>query len=473
MIRSVGALNNIWKIPDLKRKVLYTLMILLIYRVGAHVPTPFIDAAQLEAFIERTRSGIGSSLFAMVDLLSGNAFRQMSVLALGIMPYISVSIIIQLLAVVYPKLQKLQQEGALGQAKINRITRQFTVILAVIQGLAMGIYLQSNGLSALTGNLSWIFLLTTMVAMTAGTTFLMWLGERITEAGIGNGISLIIAVGIMATYPADAISLFQQISTGAVNRGGLWAVLIIVLFILSTVAIILIQDGTRRLPMQHARRVVGRRVMGGSGSSYLPLKINTAGVIPVIFASAILAFPSFLAQLLPGGGNEGAGAWLSNFFAINSQSNLYNLLGLQSGGILNVLKAFNAHIITFALMTGFFCYFYTAVTFNPDDVANNLKKSGSFIPGKRPGRPTSEYIDYVLTRVTTFGALFLVSIAVLPMVLQVGYDMPFQAGSFVGGTGLIIVVGVMLDLLKQIESQLLMRHYEGFAARRTTSSRWR
>lgn len=470
MIRSVGALNNIWKIPELKKKVLYTLLLLFIYRVGSHIPTPFIDRNALGDLIDKTRQGLGSSLFAVVDLFSGNAFRQASVLALGIMPYISVSIILQLLAVVYPKLQKLQQEGALGQAKINRLTRQFTVLLALFQGLGMGIFFQSSGLTYMTGAYSWLFLFTTVVSLTAGTTFLMWLGERITEDGIGNGISLIIAVGIMASYPGDALSLFTQISQGAVPA--IWGIIVVILFMISTVAIILIQAGTRRIPMQHARRVVGRRVMGGSGSSYLPLKVNTAGVIPVIFASAILAFPSFIAQVLPGGAQEGMGGAVANLFSMNSNTNLYNALRLQQGGIFEILKAFNAHIITFALMTGFFCYFYTAVTFNPDDIANNLKKSGSFVPGKRPGRPTSEYIDYVLTRITTFGALFLVLIAIVPLVLQVAYNMPAQGRDFVGGTGLIIVVGVLLDTLKQIESQLLMRHYEGFAARRT-KARWR
>lgn len=470
MIRSVGALNHIWKIPELKKKVIYTLLILFVYRLAAHVPTPFIDRDALATMMDRMRQGLGANLFAVVDLFSGNAFRQASVLALGIMPYISVSIILQLLTVVYPKLQKLQQEGALGQAKINRLTRQFTVILALFQGLAYGIFLQGNDLTYLTGSYSWLFLFTTMIAMTAGTTFLMWLGERITENGIGNGISLIIAVGIMSAFPADAISLVTQIGQGAVPE--IWGLIILILFVVSTVAIILIQDGTRRIPMQHARRVVGRRVMGGSGSSYLPLKVNTANVIPVIFASAILAFPGFIAQVLPGGAEEGMGGAVANFFSMASPTNLYNLFNIQQEGIFNLLKAFNPHIITFALMTGFFCYFYTAVTFNPDDIANNLKKSGSFVPGKRPGRPTSEYIDYVLTRITTFGALFLVTIAVLPLVLQVAYDMPYQGLNFVGGTGLIIVVGVLLDTLKQVESQLLMRHYEGFAARRT-SARWR
>lgn len=470
MIRSVGALNNIWKIPDLKRKVLYTIFILVIYRLAAHVPTPFIDRIALDRMMDAARQGLGGSLFAVVDLFSGNAFRQMSVLALGIMPYISVSIILQLLTIVYPKLQKMQQEGALGQRKINRLTRQFTVGLALVQGFAMAAWMNSSNLTYLTGSYNWLFFLVTPIALTAGTVFLMWLGERITDEGIGNGISMIIAVGIMASYPSDVVALYRQISSGSTE--GIWAVLIPVLFVASTVSIFLIQDGTRRIPMQAAGRVVGRRQMR-AGTNYLPLKINTAGVIPVIFASAILAFPSFLSQILPGGSQgTGVGASVANFFNTQSQSNLYNALRLDGGGILLLLKSFNAHIVLFALFVGFFCYFYTAVTFNPDDVANNLKKSGSFIPGKRPGRPTSEYIDYVLTRVTTFGALFLVLIAVLPMVLQVSFNMPLQATQFVGGTGLIIVVGVILDTLKQVESQLLMRHYEGFTNRRTTS-RWR
>lgn len=476
MIRNVSALGNIWKIPDLKKKMVYTALILLIYRIGVHIPIPFIDSQALAQFIERARQGVGAGLFSVVDMFSGSAFSQMSVLALGIMPYISVSIIIQLLAVVYPKLQKMQQEGALGQQKINRLTRQFTVLLAVIQGFAMAMYFNSEGLSYMRGGNSWLFIFTATVAMTAGTTFLMWLGERITEDGIGNGISLIIAVGIMASYPSDAISIIAQLRGGLIENS-IWGVLIPVLFVISTISIILIQVGIRRIPMQAAKRVVGRKMMGG-GSNYLPLKINTAGVIPVIFASAILAFPSFLSQILPGGAEGGMGAAVGNFFSIASTSNLYNAFGLDesngilSGGIFQVLKAFNAHIILFALMTGFFCYFYTAVTFNPDDIANNLKKSGSFVPGKRPGRPTSEYIDYVLTRITTFGALFLVVIAVMPMVLQVAYGMPAAANSFVGGTGLIIVVGVIIDTLKQVESQLLMRHYDGYSSRRTTS-RWR
>lgn len=468
MIRSVGALKNVWKIPDLKRKILYTLMILAVYRIGAHIPTPFLDREKLAEFVERSRAGIGGGLFQVIDLFSGKAFTEMSVFALGIMPYISVSIILQLLTVVYPRLQKLQQEGALGQRKINRMTRQFTIALALFQSFALGLTLQRQGLTYFTGSYSWLFMFTTMIAMTTGTAFVMWLGERITDQGIGNGISLIIAVGIMASFPAQIVQLYTMMQNGALPW--IWAFFIIALFIGSTMAIILIQDGTRRIPMQHAKRVVGRRVMAG-GTNYLPLKVNTAGVIPVIFASAILAFPTFLASLFSGGAESGG--WLGNVFRQNSSFNLYEAFNLEREGIFLLLKSVNVHIIMFMLLTGFFCFFYTAVAFNPDDVANNLKKSGSFIPGKRPGKPTSEYIDYVLTRVTTVGATFLVLIAVLPMVLEVSYNMPFQAASFVGGTGLIIVIGVLLDTLKQVESQLLMRHYEGFTLRRTSTAKWR
>lgn len=469
MIKSVGALKNVWRIPDLKRKILYTLMIIIVYRLGAHIPTPFIDRHELETYMNRMRAG-GGGLFAVVDMFSGYAFANMSIFALGIMPYISMSIILQLLAVVMPRLQKIQQEGALGQKKINRWTRFGTIGLSAFQSFGLGIYLIQNNLTYFHGARSGLFLFTTMMAMTTGTAFIMWLGERITDKGIGNGISMIIAIGIMARYPSDAADIVRQMSTGTIPW--IWAVVIAVVFVASSIAIILIQEGSRRIPMQHAKRVVGRRVLAG-GTNYLPLKVNTAGVIPVIFASAILSFPGFIASYFSHG--EGGG-FLGNLFAVESAYNLYGLLqrwGLQQGGIFLILKSVNMHIVLFGLFTAFFCYFYTAVAFNPDDVANNLKKSGSFIPGKRPGKPTSEYIDYVLTRITTVGAFFLVLIAIVPMVLQTSFKMPYSGHSFVGGTGLIIVIGVMLDTLRQIESQLLMRHYEGFAMRRTSMARWR
>ncbi|MCX7718521.1 MAG: preprotein translocase subunit SecY [Candidatus Sumerlaeaceae bacterium] len=471
MIKNVGALANVLKIRDLRDKVFYTLAILAIYRLGAHIPVPFVDRGELANFVERQRAASG--LFQVVSLFSGKAFEQMSVFALGIMPYISVSIILQVLAVVIPRLQKLQQEGVLGQRKINRWTRVGTIFLGAFQGFGLGLVLLQNNLTYFRGELAGLFLFTTMMTLTAGCAFVMWLGERITDKGIGNGISLIIAVGIMAHYPSDASLILNQMRTG--NTPYIWAPILVVLFVISTVAIILIQDGTRRIPMQHAKRVVGRRVMSG-GTNYLPLKVNTAGVIPVIFSSALLSFPSFIASYL--GGGQPGGGFLGNFFALQSPYNLYTLIqywypGFDMGGAFLLLKSFNMHIVAFSLLTGFFCYFYTAVVFNPDDVANNLKKGGSFIPGRRPGKPTSEYIDYVLTRITTVGAIFLVSIAVLPQILEVSFRMPYAAASFVGGTGLIIVVGVLLDTLKQIESQLLMRHYEGFALRKTSFARWR
>lgn len=471
MIGSVSALGNIWKIPDLKKKVLYTLMILVVYRIGAHVPTPFIDRQALLEYMGRMRQQ-GGGLFQVVDLFGGYAFRNMSIFALGIMPYISMSIILQLMAVVFPRIQKIQQEGVLGQRKINRWTRIGTVFLTAFQAFGLAVYLVNERLTYMRGGYVGLFIVVTVIAMTTGTAFIMWLGERISDKGIGNGMSIIIAAGIMAHYPTDVAALWEQIRTGGVAP--IWAPVTMVLCVIATMAIILVQEGTRRIPIQHAKKVIGRRVLAG-GTNYLPLKVNTAGVIPVIFASAILSFPSTIASYLGGGMKGGV---LGDLFSPASSFNLYTLcqrwFGLEQGGIFNLLKSCNLYIISYTLLTAFFCYFYTAVVFNPDDIANNLKKSGAFIPGKRPGKPTAEYIDYVLTRITTAGAIFLCAIAVVPLILETSFRMPYQAASFIGGTGLIIVVGVTLDTLKQIESQLLMRHYEGFALRRTASvARWR
>lgn len=476
MIANFPALKNIWKIPDLRRKLLFTLMILAIFRIGSHVPIPFLDRVQLVEFIESLRSGIGGGLFNVIDLFSGRAFSQMSVFALGIMPYISVSILLQLLTIVLPRLQKLQQEGQLGQRKINKWTRQGTVVLAAFQGLGLSWVLVGSTppITYMTGGYQYLFILSTVVTLTTGTAFLMWLGERITDKGIGNGISLIIATGILCEYPSSLFTLGSQIVNETLAP--IWIPIVAAFFIISTVTIILIQEGTRRIPMQHAKgRVVGRRVMAG-GTSYLPLKVNTAGVIPVIFASAILSFPGFIASFVSGG--DPGGGTIGSLFSQQSPWNLYNFFqntfGLQQEGAFLIFKSVNMYIGMFTLLTGFFCFFYTAVAFNPDDIANNLKKSGSFIPGKRPGKPTSEYIDYVLTRITTVGAIFLCIIAILPMVMETSFMMPFAAHNFVGGTGLIIVVGVVLDTVRQIESQLMMRNYEGLTtARRAAPARQR
>lgn len=471
MIRNVGVLQNVWKLPDLKKRVLYTLGVLAIYRIGAHIPTPFIDPVKLAQFIEQQKQGLAGGLFNVIDLFSGKAFTNMSIMALGIMPYISVSIIIQLLTVVFPRLQKMSQEGVLGQRKINRLTRKWTIVLAAFQAFGMAFYLNGLGLTYMTGPMAPVFFFTTLVTMTAGTAFVMWLGERITDQGIGNGMSIIIAAGIIAHYPTDFATIASLVSQGITP--GIWIPVIIVLFLISLIAIMYTAEGTRRIPMQQAKRQVGRQVVQG-GTNYLPLKINQANVIPVIFASALLALPSFIgAYLAPG---DITGGFVGSFFSTTSPYNFYAVFERFFGDLglfFLLLKSLNAHIIMFAFLVFSICFLYTAVTFNVDDVANNLKKSGAFVPGKQPGRRTAEYLDFVMTRVTTIGATFLTIVAVMPMVLEVSYGMPFAAHSFAGGTGLIIVVGVLLDTLRQVESQLMMRHYEGHAQRRTATPRWR
>ncbi len=471
MIRNVGVLQNVWKVPELKKRILYTLGVIAIYRIGAHIPTPFIDPDRLAKFIEETRQGMAGGLFNVVDLFSGQAFTNMSIMALGIMPYISVSIIIQLLTVVFPRLQKMQQEGVLGQRKINRMTRKWTIVLAAFQAFGMATLLNKQGLTYMSGAYMPVFYFTTVVAMTAGTAFVMWLGERITDQGIGNGMSIIIGAGIICSYPSDFVSILTMITSGIAPA--IWLPIIVVLFLVSSVAIIYTAEGSRRIPMQQAKRQVGRQVMQG-GTNYLPLKINQANVIPVIFASALLALPAFIGTYLSAG--DITGGAFGQFFALSSPYNLYAVFERFFGDLglfFNLLKSFNAHILLFASMVFGIAFLYTAVTFNVDDVANNLKKSGSFIPGKQPGKKTSEYLDYVMTRVTTIGATFLTTIAILPMVLEVSFQMPARAHSFVGGTGLIIVIGVLLDTMRQIEGQLMMRHYEGHAQRRTAAPRWR
>jgi preprotein translocase subunit SecY len=452
----IGSFLNIFKVPELRRKVTFTLLMLLVYRVGVHIPTPFIDSTRLKEFF-RMFAGDGQGVFAVVDMFSGGAFSQMTIFALGIMPYISASIILQLLTVVWPRLEKISKEGEAGRKKINQWTRYFTVILSLFQGVGIGVYLHREGLSAIPGH-PIVFLFTTSMTMAAGTCFLMWLGEKITEHGIGNGISLIIAVGILAMYPMDFALGWSQ----AANQAMSWLAFIgvMVSMVLTSALIVLMQESNRKIPVQHARRMVGRKVMQG-GSTFLPLKINTAGVIPVIFSSAIMSFPTFFVAALPGTLGPTVGDWLSPA----SSANLYNLFNLEAGGIFNVLKVINFYTIAFAILTAFFCFFYTALTFNPVDLADNLKKSGAFIPGQKPGKPTSDFINYTLVRITVVGSIFLVGVSLVPNVLSVSFDIPFNFAHMAGGTGLIIVIGVILDTMKQIESQLLMRHYEGFSAR--------
>jgi len=459
----VGNLVNIFRVPDLRRKVFYTLGILVVYRIGAFVNVPFIDTKALETF---WGSMSGAGVFDMVNMFTGQAFKQMTIFGLGIMPYISASIILQLLMAVWPRLEKIAKEGQAGQKKINQYTRYGTVALAAFQGLGLGVWMHREGITLIPGN-PLLFYFVTVISMTAGTAFIMWLGERITENGIGNGISLIIAWGIMAGYPSSIIIGVQSYKAESLQM--IWFPILTVLFIAVTALIIFVQQANRRVPVQYARRVVGRRQVQGS-STFLPLKINTAGVIPVIFASSILMLPGVLLTFVAS--KTGSMGTYTSIFDMGSQSNLYNWLGMEREMMFNLFKAINLYSITYCILTVFFCYFYTAITFNPVDTAENLKKMGGFVPGKQPGKKTADYIDYVLTRITAVGAIFLVVVAMMPQIISVAFQVPYTVADLCGGTGLIIVAGVMLDTIKQIESQLMMRHYDGFTHRGSGRRRW-
>jgi len=462
----LGLMANMFKIPDLRKKILFTLAMIAVYRIGAHIPIPFLDGMALKRFWARATGGGAGGLLNMIDMFSGRAFRQMTIFALGIMPYISASIILQLLTVVWPWLEKIAKEGEAGRKKINQYTRYGTVLLAAFQSVGVSLMLIKERLTLIPHH-PFFFTFTTVMAITAGTCFLMWLGERITDKGVGNGISLIIALGIIAGYPYSIGIAAQAVASGSMRP--IVFPIIIILFVLISVAIIYMQLGSRKIPIQHAKRVVGRRVMSGS-TSHLPLKVNTAGVIPIIFSSAIMTFPGLVLGGLVQRG-QGVLGWLGELFAMGSRYNPYDLFDLQTGGVFLLLRSLNMYLVVYSILTIFFCYFYTAVTFNPVDIADNLKRSGSFIPGRRPGRATSDYIDFVLTRITLVGSIFLVAVAVLPQIISVSYHIPWAFTSMIGGTGLIIVVGVLLDTMKQIESQLMMRHYEGFRWRRARAVR--
>ena len=429
----ISGAQNIFKIPELKRRILITFVFLAIYRVGVHIPTPGINGDALASFFAQAKG----TLFSLIDMFSGGALERLSVFALGIMPYISASIILQLLTVVVPYLERLQKEGEIGRKKIVQYTRYGTVVLSMVQGFGIAIGLENMRGAA--GEMivlapGWSFRILTVVTLTAGTAFIMWLGEQITERGIGNGISLIIFAGIVARMPNAIASTFELLRIGQMNV--IVVLALIVVMILVVAVIIFFETGQRRLPVQYAKRIVGRKVYGGQ-STHLPLKLNTSGVIPPIFASSILMFPLTIANFLPKPWLE-AHPWVQALLnSLGPGALLYNLL-------------YVAFII-------FFCYFYTAVTFNPNDVAENMKKFGGYIPGIRPGQKTSEYIDKVLTRITLGGAIYVAAICVLPTILIGKFNVPF----YFGGTALLIVVGVALDTVQQIEAHMLTRHYEG------------
>lgn len=447
----IKALGNIFKVPELKKKVLYTLFIIAVYRLGAHLPTPGVDGNALSQFFQRISGTAGGNLFGIMALFSGGALQKATVFALGIMPYISASIILQLLTVVIPQLEKLAKEGGEeGRRKLIQFTRYGTLILALIQTFFISLWLENPNAfqgTVIVPNPGWSFRLMTILTLTTGTVFIMWLGEQIDERGIGNGMSVLITAGIIESVPT---AIMQTASLVQYGQLAYWKLaLMLILFVITVVGVILIIQGQRKIPVQYAKQIRGHRVYGGQ-STYLPLKVNQAGVIPIIFAQSVILFPATIAGFFPSQGVvRGIAASLS------------------PGSIL--YTSIEAFLIIF------FTFFYTAITFNPIEVANNLQKYGGFIPGLRPGKNTAEHLDYLMTRVAFMGALFLAIIAIFPSIMNSPrvLNIPFLIASFFGGTGLLIIVGVVLDTMKQIESQLLMRHYEGFIKKGKLKARTR
>jgi preprotein translocase subunit SecY len=447
----IQALQNIWNVPELKKRILYMLGLLAVYRIGAHVPIPFIDPAALEQWFSQNSAGV----LGFLDLFSGGSLRRLTVFALGIMPYITASIILQLLTVVWPYLEKLSKEGELGRRKITTYTRYLTVVLSAVQSATMAMAFQRTAGVVTHPGLG--FILMTMITLTSGTAFIMWLGEQITERGIGNGMSLIIFAGIVVRLPSAIYEIYLKVSQGD------WSLLLVIVVVAVVVGIVafvvLVERGQRRITVQYAKRVVGRRVLGGQ-STHLPLKVNTSGVIPVIFASSVLAFPQTIGTMFPG---SRFSLWVQDNVANGDP--LYNLLYL--GGII------------------FFSYFYTSIIFNPNEIADNMRKYGGFIPGIRPGKRTAEYVNDILTRITLVGGLYLAFVALIPELMYTGFhvqELPWIGpsldailpafltqglglqvlGGIFGGTSLLILVGVAMDTVQMVESQLIMRHYDGF-----------
>ncbi len=449
---AIQSFFNVFNVPDLRKRVLFTFLVLAVYRLGAHIPTPGIDPAAVNAFFKAS----AGSIFGFLDIFSGGALRRLSVFALGIMPYISSSIILQLLTVVWPYLEKLSKEGEMGRKKITQYTRYGTVLLSFIQASGIALWLEKQVAPSgaqLVPHPGWGFRLMTILTLTTGTIFIMWLGEQITERGIGNGISLIIFAGIVANLPRAIFGLFQQIRNQTISVLALLAVLVFMVAIIALV--VFVERAQRRIPVQYAKRVVGRRVYGGQ-NTYLPLRVNTGGVIPIIFAISILSLPSYLAQI------SGAD-WMKRAATSLSMGHPLYIL-LYAAGIL------------------FFCYFYTSIVFNPTDTADNMRKYGGFIPGIRPGKKTADYIDTVLSRITIVGAAYLTFVALLPDILNNGLKIQgvpgigpwldaalpkfltqgFGFNFYFGGTSLLIVVGVAMDTVQQVESKLVEHHYTGF-----------
>jgi preprotein translocase subunit SecY len=453
---AIDSVKNLFAIAELRKRVLFTLGMLIVYRIGSHITIPGVNLGALNQLAEQARG----TMFGLYDMFSGNNLSQMTIFALGIMPYISASIILQLLTVVWPFLERISKEGELGRRKITQYTRYGTIALALVQSFGIAIFLERStemaGGLPLVYQTGWGFRLMTVLTLTTGTTLVMWLGEQITERGIGNGMSLIIYAGIVVGLPSAVITTVDQLRTG--QMGLIRLVLLVAVMVCVIAAIIFVERGSRRITVQYAKRVVGRRMYGGA-STHIPLKVNTGGVIPVIFASSILAFPATIAQMFANDPTH----WMTRVTdQLTMGMPLYNLLYIS--------------------LIIFFAYFYTAIIFNPDDVAENMRKYGGFVPGIRPGKRTAEYIDTILTRITLAGAVYLAMIAILPDFLITGFrvaPIPYIGDSldaalptfitqgmgltfYFGGTTLLIVVGVAMDTIQQVESQLIMRHYDGF-----------
>jgi len=456
MTKFLEALANVFRIPDLRRRVLFTLGLLAVYRVGAYIPTPGIDTDKFEQFFLRNASG---GFLGYFDLFSGGMLRRMTIFALGITPYITSSIILQLLTVVIPTLDKLQKEGELGRRKITQWTRYLTVALAILQSFGIAFALQSSDGNFVL-NPGPVFIMLTCLTFTAGSAFIMWLGEQITDRGIGNGMSLIIFVGIVVGLPRAIENIYEN--TFVTHQWPVLQMVIILIIMVAVVAfIVLVERGERRIPVQYAKRVIGRKMMGGQ-STHLPLKVNAGGVIPIIFASSLLALPQTFLQF-PAFKNS---PWLSSMLgSLGSAEPLYYLV--------------------YTLLIVFFCFFYISIIFNPNEAADNMRKYGGFIPGIRPGKNTAEYMDKILSKITVVGGLYLAILSIIPMVMISGIRLQRLplVGNFIdahfprwlldglgitfffGGTSLLIVVGVAMDTVNQIEAQLIMRHYDGFTPR--------
>lgn len=428
----LDAFKNIFKIPELRKRILFTLGLLAVCRIGTYVPVPGINGKLLADWFAKQQG----TIFGLMDLFSGGSLSQCTVFALGIMPYISASIILQLLVAAVPYLEKLAKEGELGRKKLTQYTRYGTVVLGLFQGFmisGMLIALNNQQMPGIVTDAGIGFRLVTMITLTAGTAFLMWIGEQITERGIGNGISLIITIGILSRLPAALFLAKDQLISGQLSVISM--VVLVVLMVGVVAGVVAVSQGQRKIPVQYAKRIVGRKVYGGQ-ASFLPLRVGQAGVIPIIFASSILMFPQTLGQMT----NIKFFGWISNWLSYGS----------------------TFYTFVYALLIIAFSFFWTAMQFNPVQISDDLKKYGGFVPGIRPGKPTSEYLENVMVKITFVGALAITLIAIMPQIIGELFKVDFRISQFFGGTGLLIIVGVMLDTMRQVESHLIMRHYEGF-----------